>query len=86
MTPSRKNDFTIRKDFLFRKLEDDVYMDAKYKLAKRIFTASVRRYAKANPDKTENSFFKNRSFDKDYLRPVINQYVNAEKGSEAQIS
>ena len=78
--PPRKNKFTLRKIPLFKYLGDDVYMEDTYKAAKKILKLSVREYSTANPSKPENSIFKNRGFDKDYLRPVISKFVdNKEK-------
>ena len=72
----RKNKFVMRKKWLLIKISDDVYMTETYKKAAQIFKAAARRYSTNNPDKPINSLFKNRGFDKDYLRPIINKYLD----------
>jgi len=78
----RKNTFTLRKKWLLGKLDDEDYMNSIYKEAVSIFKIAARLYATNNPDKPINSLFKNRSFDKDYVRPRITKYLDkAEKSN-----
>lgn len=73
-TPARKNEFTKRKKWLLEKLEDDAAIDSYYKISKQIFTDAATEYTK-NTGKSMNSLFKNRNFDKDYLRPAIDKFL-----------
>jgi len=76
-TPSRKNEFTKRKKWLFENIEKDNFIEAYYDYAKIIFFNSADEYAKTT-NKSKNSLFKLRGFDKDYIRPEIEKYF-AEK-------
>lgn len=73
-TPARKNEFTKRKKWLLEKLEDDAVIDRYYSISKQIFTDAATEYTK-NTDKSMNSLFKYRSFDKDFLRPTIEKFL-----------
>lgn len=73
-TPARKNEFTKRKKWLFEKLHDENFLADYYQTAKIIFSNAAEKYT-ASTGKTMNSLFKNRSFDKEYLRPAIENYL-----------
>jgi|JI10StandDraft_1071094.scaffolds.fasta_scaffold217011_1 hypothetical protein len=73
-TPVRKNEFSKRKSWLFEKLKDDNFLNENYKIAKEILSEAATKYA-ASTGKTITSLFKNRNFDKDYLRPAIETYL-----------
>jgi len=73
-TPARKNEFTKRKGWLFDKLNDDSVVEMYYMLAKGIFQDAATSYQK-NTHKSVISLFKNRSFDKDYLKPKIDFFL-----------
>lgn len=77
-TPPRKNEFVKRKKWLLEKIKDENYLDAKFEIAKKIFKQSVSKYS-TETGKTKISVFKNRHFDKDYLRPAINKYFDKKK-------
>lgn len=68
--PSRKNEFTKRKKWLLRQLDDENYIDQIYNESKDIFFRAANEYT-AITGKEKISLFKNRSFDKDYLIPEI---------------
>lgn len=74
-TPARKNEFTKRKKWLFEKMNDDDALDKYYLISKNIFFKAADEYVKST-GKSKNSLFKNRGFDKDYLRPQIDKYLN----------
>ena len=78
--PARKNEFTKRKKWLFEKISDDTALDPYYITAKDIFYSAANDYSRIT-NKSKNSLFKFRNFDKDYLRPQIDKYVT---GKEAQ--
>jgi len=73
-TPARKNEFTKRKKWLLNTLEKDSEIEEYYEEAKQIFFSAVDDYVKAT-DKTKNSLFKLRSFDKDYVIPSVDKYL-----------
>ena len=75
-SPPRKNEFTKRKESLFAILENDKLMEDYYAKAKELLFNSAYTYAK-NTSKSVNSLFKNRNFDKDYLRPEIDKYLDS---------
>lgn len=83
-TPARKNEFTKRKKWLFEKLKDDFFLDSYYLYAKDIFFKAADDYAKAT-NKSRNSLFKNRGFDKDFLRPQIDSFLLTEESEESEI-
>ena len=68
--PERKNEFNKRKVNAFLTLNDDAKLQSIYDRSKAILQIAVDKHA-ANTDKSKVSAFKNRSFDKDYLRPEI---------------
>jgi hypothetical protein len=74
-SPLRKNEFSRRKQWLFVKLDDNEYIGYLYDCAKAIFNESAHEYSERNA-KSVNSLFKNRNFDKDYLRPSIEKFVS----------
>lgn len=73
-TPQRKNEFTKRKKWLFENLEKDNFLEPYYEVAKDIFFKSADEYVKST-SKSKNSLFKQRSFDKDYIKPQIKKYL-----------
>jgi len=79
-TPDRKNEFTKRKKWLFENLEREDFLEKYYEIAKEIFFKSADEYVNAT-NKTKNSLFKNRGFDKDYIIPQIDKYFT-EKESQ----
>lgn len=83
-TPARKNEFTKRKTWLFEKLIDDSLLNAYYDLAKEIFFKAADDYARVT-NKTKNSLFKYRNFDKDYLRPCIDKFIETQEETNKQI-
>lgn len=68
--PAKKNDFTIRKESLFKNLQDDDYLTDIYNKSKKIFYKAADSYEKTS-GKTKISLFKNRTFDKEFIKPVI---------------
>lgn len=81
-TPARKNEFTKRKKWLFEKIIDDTLLDSYYATAKDIFYSAADEYSRIT-NKSKNSLFKFRSFDKDYLRPQIDKYVTDKEAQQA---
>jgi len=73
--PPRKNEFTLRKKWLFDLIEEEGDVEEYFTLAKDIFFSTAVDYA-AKTKKSQISLLKNRHFDKDYLRPAIKSYVN----------
>lgn len=72
--PARKNEFTKRKEWLFKHLEDDTFLNTIYDESKIIFFRAADEYAiKTNKEKV--SLFKNRGFDKEYLIPEIKKNI-----------
>lgn len=74
--PARKNDFSKRKKWLFKKIIDDSLLEEYYRVAKDIFFSSADEYYRAT-GKSKTSLFKLRSFDKDYLKVGINRYLDS---------
>lgn len=72
-TPARKNEFTKRKEWLFENLINDIVLESYYTIAKDVFFNAADEYARIT-NKSKNSLFKFRSFDKDYLRPQLDKY------------
>jgi hypothetical protein len=71
--PVRKNVFSLRKDSIFRIINDDMEFEHYYDKAKNILFKAVERYE----NKTSKNYvklFKVRTFDKDYLMPAIENY------------
>ena len=68
--PLRKNEFTKRKVSLFNILDDEIIMDKIYNIAKTLFIDASNNYI-TDTGKTRNSLLKNRTFDKDYLLPLL---------------
>lgn len=72
--PARKNPFSKRKEQLFKQLDDDKFLDTIYEEAKEIFFEAAELYQTATK-KEKISLFKYRSFDRDYLRPTIDNHL-----------
>ena len=68
--PTRKNEFTKRKKWLFEKIGIDSFLNDIYNEAKDIFMEAAEKYSSVT-NKEKVSLFKNRSFDRDYLIPEI---------------
>lgn len=83
-TSARKNEFTKRKKWLFEKIIDDVLLDSYYATAKEIFFNAADEYSRIT-NKSKNSLFKFRNFDKDYLRPQIDKYVTDKEAQQASL-
>lgn len=79
-TPVRKNEFTKRKRWLFDKIQDETRIENYYFAAKGLFFKSADLYAR-NTGKPKSSLFKFRGFDKDYLRPEIDKYLNEKESN-----
>lgn len=77
--PLKRNRFSLRKKWPFEKLTDDTYMAEWYDSAKRVFKIGIRNYSVKNQDKPGNSLFKNRSFDKDFLKHTISKFIEAKE-------
>lgn len=76
--PLRKNEFTKRKEWLFNKIEDDDSLSKFYEESKNILFEAAENYS-SRTHKSKNSLFKYRSFDKDFLIPVIEKYLRAQE-------
>lgn len=72
--PARKNYFSLRKKSAFNLLDNDEAMSNYYDIAKEIIELAAEEYT-VKTGKTKTSLFKNRNFDKDYLRPQIENYL-----------
>lgn len=81
-TPARKNEFTKRKKWLLEKLQDDNLLDGYYLTSKNIFFKAADEYARI-VNKSKNTLFKFRGFDKDYLRPQIDKYMAEKEQKQA---
>ncbi len=77
-TPARKNEFTKRKKWLFDNIEKDLFLEQYYDVAKEIFFKSANEYVKTT-NKSKNSLFKSRGFDKDYIIPQLEKYLTEQK-------
>ncbi|MBD2293318.1 AIPR family protein [Anabaena sphaerica FACHB-251] len=71
---AKKNEFTKRKSWLFDKISDDALLDKYYTISKEIFFTAAEEYS-ITLNKSKNSLFKFRGFDKDYLKPQIDKYL-----------
>lgn len=74
-TPERKNEFTKRKASLFKKIDNDNEIEKYYSVAKEILNKASDEYVRIK-DKPRNSLFKFRGFDKEFLKPQIEKYLN----------
>ncbi|SHM04255.1 AIPR protein [Chitinophaga jiangningensis] len=72
-SPARKNEFTKRKAWLLAKLNDEESLNNYYEKAKLIFQDAIDSYTKTG--KAANTLFKSRNFDKDFLRPTVDAYI-----------
>lgn len=75
--PARKNEFTKRKKWIFEKLEDQEILDNYYAIAKNVLWAAAESYAN-DTKKTKVSLYKNRGFDREYLKPIMDEYYKSE--------
>ena len=76
-TPARKNEFTKRKKWLLDNIEEEGFLDDSYVMAKDIFFSAAEKFSRTT-GKIKSSLFKFRSFDKDYLRPEIDLFLDEE--------
>lgn len=76
-TPARKNEFVKRKNWLLKKINEEDYIENKYEIAKKILKNAAKKYSEET-GKTQTSLFKNRQFDKEYLKPAINRFLEKE--------
>lgn len=75
-TPARKNEFVKRKTSALKLLSDDNYLKDQYEIAKDIFFRAAEKFSTKSA-KSKISLFKNRNFDRDYLRGEIDTYISA---------
>jgi len=73
--PARKNYFSIRKKSALGLVLDESKMSDYYETSKEIIEKAAEEYHQKT-GKTKVSLFKNRNFDRDYLRPEIEKYLN----------
>lgn len=71
--PFRRNQFTKRKKWIFEQLENDDLFAEYYELAKKILWEASNNYI-ADTKKTRSSLFKNRGFDREYIKPIFEEY------------
>lgn len=69
-TRANKNIFTKCKDILFQMLNNEAGMEQFYEESKLIIENSAKKYIE-DTKKSQNSLFKNRQFDKNYIIPEI---------------
>lgn len=69
----RKNEFTKRKKSVFELLENDDKLLDLYKTSKNILIEASTAYVQKT-DKTIISLFKYRSFDRDFILPIMDEY------------
>ena len=77
--PVRKNEFSKRKLSLFEMLKNDLKIENYYEQSKSILFLAAEEYSKTTM-KSKNSLFKFRSFDKEYLKPQIDKFID-ERGT-----
>jgi hypothetical protein len=65
--PIRKNEFSKRKDWILKKIFDDVFLENIYNEAKQILFSAAKSYEERT-GKQQVSLFKYRKFDYEYLR------------------
>lgn len=73
--PNRKNEFSIRKDWLFSTLNLDEVIEDYYSASKTLFIMAAEEYSNKT-GRPRTTLFKNRSFDKDYVIPMIESRMN----------
>jgi ribosomal protein S7 len=73
--PSRKNDFTKRKEWILKKVADEIYLEGVYDDAKNILLNAAVAYEEQT-GKQQVALFKNRKFDYEYLRIEIDKVLN----------
>ena len=71
--PARKNQFTKRKTSIFKNLGNEELFSDYYEKAKTILWEASNKYVN-DTKKTRISLFKNRGFDRDYIKPTIEEY------------
>jgi len=80
-TLTRKKWISKKKKWLSENIEKENFLEPYYEIANDIFYKSAEEYVKPT-NKSKNSLFKLRVYDKDYIRPQIEKYLN--KQEEAQ--
>lgn len=83
-TPARKNEFTKRKKWLFEVLENETLIEECYNTAKIIFFEAADCYSRTT-GKSKTSLFKNRGFDKDYLKVKIDEHLTTESTADNSV-
>lgn len=73
--PARKNEFTKRKKAAFDLLDNDDKLLNFYKTSKNALIEASNEYV-SNTNKSAISLFKYRSFDREYILPVMKAYYN----------
>lgn len=73
--PARSNEFVKRKESAFSLLENDTWTKACYERARAIIFASINNYV-VSTGRQRNSIFKYRAFDREYLKPAINDHLS----------
>lgn len=73
-TPARKNEFVKRKDSALKLIKDDFFLKDRYEDAKKILLNAAERYS-TSTGKSKSSLLKNRNFDRDFLRPEIEAFI-----------
>lgn len=71
--PPRKNEFTKRKRSVFALLDNDDKLLYFYKTSKKILIEASTAYVQKT-DKTIISLFKFRSFDREFILPIMDEY------------
>jgi len=72
--PTRKNEFSKRKEWIFKKIEDDNFLEKIYGEAKVIIFSAAESYEKQT-GKQQVSLFKYRKFDSEYLSSEVTNYL-----------
>ncbi|MDD4929001.1 MAG: AIPR family protein [Gallionella sp.] len=75
--PARKNEFVKRKESALNLIKDDHYLKDRYEEAKEILEKAAAKYSLV-AGKSKSSLLKNRNFDRDYLRPEIDAFLQAQ--------
>lgn len=74
--PARNNEFTKRKNSIFKLLEDDAWMKGCYERARSMVAHAIVAFVDST-QKDALSVFKHRTFDKEFLRPVLSEHLIA---------
>ena len=74
--PARKNEFVKRKDSALKLIKDDAFLKDRYEDAKKILLNAAEKYSAAI-GKSKASLLKYRNFDRDFLRPEIDAFMQS---------